>query len=203
MKTILTVQHPQSLHHINGMVGSWTDWDLTDLGRQQAHNIGRKLAQRFPDTPFTLYSSDLLRARRTAEIIGAHMGLSPILARELRERDLGRCVGQSVQWLQEHMERQEHTVDDRMFSDGESRRDAWERLAPFYRSLTDSGPEHILIVSHGDLLGMFHAMWLGLEVEALDRCELSGQAGGVSFLYETQDGKHGIRCMSDLSFRDG
>ena len=34
MKQIITIQHTQSVHHTNGMVGSWTDWDLTGLGRQ-------------------------------------------------------------------------------------------------------------------------------------------------------------------------
>lgn len=40
MKHIFTVQHTQSIHHTNGMVGSWTDWDLTELGRIQADHTG-------------------------------------------------------------------------------------------------------------------------------------------------------------------
>lgn len=32
---VITIQHTQSVHHTNGMVGSWTDWDLTDLGKEQ------------------------------------------------------------------------------------------------------------------------------------------------------------------------
>lgn len=43
MKTIITVQHTQSIHHTNGMVGSWTDWELSELGLEQAEKIGRKL----------------------------------------------------------------------------------------------------------------------------------------------------------------
>ena len=43
MKTIITVQHTQSIHHTNGMVGSWTDWELSELGLVQADNIGKKL----------------------------------------------------------------------------------------------------------------------------------------------------------------
>ena len=43
MKHIITVQHTQSVHHTNEMVGSWTDWDLTDLGKVQADRIGKKL----------------------------------------------------------------------------------------------------------------------------------------------------------------
>ena len=40
MKQIITIQHTQSMHHLNGMVGSWTDWDLTPLGIEQARRIG-------------------------------------------------------------------------------------------------------------------------------------------------------------------
>lgn len=32
VKNIITIQHTQSIHHTNGMVGSWTDWDITELG---------------------------------------------------------------------------------------------------------------------------------------------------------------------------
>ena len=39
MKNIITIQHTQSIHHTNGMVGSWTDWDLSGVGIQQANNI--------------------------------------------------------------------------------------------------------------------------------------------------------------------
>lgn len=40
MKTIITIQHTQSVHHTNGMVGSWTDWELSELGVNQAKRIG-------------------------------------------------------------------------------------------------------------------------------------------------------------------
>lgn len=43
MKNIITIQHTQSIHHTNGMVGSWTDWELSALGVQQANRIGEKL----------------------------------------------------------------------------------------------------------------------------------------------------------------
>jgi len=29
-KNIITIQHPESIHHTNGMIGSWTDWELTE-----------------------------------------------------------------------------------------------------------------------------------------------------------------------------
>lgn len=45
MKQIITIQHTQSIHHTNGMVGSWTDWDLSESGIEQAERIGQKLAK--------------------------------------------------------------------------------------------------------------------------------------------------------------
>lgn len=35
MKTVITIQHTQSVHHTNGMVGSWTDWDLSEYGKNK------------------------------------------------------------------------------------------------------------------------------------------------------------------------
>ena len=200
MKNIITVQHTQSVHHTNGMVGSWTDWDLSDLGRQQADNIGRNLVDYTGGAPFVLYSSDLKRAKQTAEAIGRHLGLTPVLRTELRERNLGKACGKSVQWLRENLECPEKTVDDRLFSDGESRRDAWNRLLPFFHEIMENHEENILIVSHGDLLSLFNAMFLEMPVEHLERAELSGLAGGVSRMFVDDNGKRFIKRMGDLSF---
>ena len=48
MKTIITIQHTQSVHHTNGMVGSWTDWELSELGVRQAKRIGERLKMSWP-----------------------------------------------------------------------------------------------------------------------------------------------------------
>lgn len=200
MKTIITIQHTQSIHHSNGMVGSWTDWDLSETGKSQAENIGRKLSKELSGKNVVMYSSDLKRAAQTADIIGNYLNLDPILSFELRERNLGKCVGKSVQWLRENIECQERTVDDRMFSDAESRRDEWNRLYPFFQKIITSQDEYILIVSHGDLLSVFNTMWLGSDVESINKAELFGLAGGVSFMIENNDGKHFIKRLSDMSY---
>ena len=200
MKNIITIQHTQSIHHTNGMVGSWTDWDLSELGREQAKRIGEKMAKEFQGWNFVMYSSDLKRAKQTAEIVGNHLGLEPILANELRERNLGKCVGKSVQWLSENIECQEKTIDDRMFSDAESRRDEWNRLSPFFKKIMESKDENIIIVSHGDLLSVFNTMFLGLEIETLNSAEVFGLAGGVSRMFVNNEGKRFIQKISDMSY---
>lgn len=208
MKQIITIQHTQSVHHTNGMVGSWTDWHLTELGREQAERIAARLLPHLQGKQWTLYSSDLLRAQETAAPLAALLGVTPILRPELRERNLGPAVGKSVQWLRENLEMQEHTVDDRLFSTAESRRDAWNRLLPLFEEIMASEDENIILVSHGDLLSIFNVMWLGLPVEAMNSLDLFGMAGGVSFLHVAEDradpgttkGKRVIRRLSDMSF---
>ena len=200
MKTIITIQHTQSIHHTNGMVGSWTDWELSELGVNQARNIGQKLKTELAGRKFAMYASDLLRARQTAEIVGECLGITPILRNELRERNLGKCCGKSVQWLRENIEQQEKTIDDRLFSDAESRRDEWNRLKPFFDEIMSNEEENIIIVSHGDLLGVFNTMFLGLDVETINTCEMFGLSGGVSYMFENNEGKRVIKRISDMSY---
>ena len=208
MKQIITIQHTQSEHHVNGMVGSWTDWPLTETGCAQAERIARRLLPFLQGRRWTLYTSDLMRALQTAAPLAEILGVEPVLQPELRERNLGPAVGKSVQWLRENLEKQERTVDDRLFAAAESRRDAWNRLAPFFDRLMASPEENIILVSHGDLLSIFNAMFLGLPVEAMNGLDLYGMAGGVSFLHVAQDradpgtakGKRVIRRLSDMSF---
>lgn len=200
MKNIITVQHTQSVHHTNGMVGSWTDWDLTEFGKNQADNIGKNLKEELADKKVIMYSSDLKRAKQTADEIAKYLGVEPILRQELRERNLGKCCGKSVQWLRENIESDEVTVDDRLFSDGESRREAWNRLKPFYDEVMESDAENIIIVSHGDLLSLWNLMYLGLDVESFYKVDIHGPAGGVSHMSVGDDGKHRVRNINDMSY---
>ena len=82
------------------MVGSWTDWDLTELGKIQADHIGKKLSDELSGKKVVLYSSDLKRAMQTAEEIAKYLGVEPIFRQELRERNLGKCCGKSERCME-------------------------------------------------------------------------------------------------------
>lgn len=64
----------------------------------------------------------------------------------------------------------------------------------------ESEDENIIIVSHGDLLSVFNAMFLRLPVESLNEFELFGMAGGVSVMFENNEGKRFVKRMGDLSY---
>jgi 2,3-bisphosphoglycerate-dependent phosphoglycerate mutase len=67
------------------------DTPLNDAGRAQA----RTLAERVAVGPLvrSLWTSDLMRARETAEIVGARIGLAPRVDARLREGDRGDWEG--------------------------------------------------------------------------------------------------------------
>ncbi len=52
LKNIITIQHPESIHHTNGMIGSWTDWELSEKGIEQADNVACNLQLEIKKTHF-------------------------------------------------------------------------------------------------------------------------------------------------------
>ncbi len=69
-----------------------------------------------------------------------------------------------------------------------------------YIAIKGSKEVAIIIVSHGDLLSIWNAMYLGLEVESYYRVDIHGPAGGVSHMSVGDDGKHRVRHINDMSY---
>ena len=211
MKNIITIQHTQSVQHTNGMVGSWTDWDLTELGVEQAKRIGARLFRERRDAQYAMYASDLLRAKHTAALVAGLFGVEPILTNALREFNLGEAVGKSKEWARENAACAlwpgtidwPLSIDDRPFTGAESKREVWNRLSGFMDRIMAGAQENLIIVSHSGALRLFYALWLGLDVEMLSGCELRSNAGGVSFMHEDAQGRRVLSRLNDLSYRGG
>ena len=139
-------------------------YGLTEKGRQQA----AALAARLKDIRFArLYSSPLLRAIQTAEILARELrpdleGLGDLrgleIADALREFDCGILEAQS---LPPHLDDYVRLFRDwqagkwdRRFEGGESLLDIQARFVPFVERLTREHGEadHLLLISHGGVL---------------------------------------------------
>ena len=184
MKNIITIQHTQSIHHINQMIGGWGDWSLSDLGIEQAERIGKNLSKEIDGSKYIMYSSDLLRARQTAENAGKYLAIKPILTTALREISCGDANGISKEEAQKIDLGPMKTIDDKSFPGAESMRDVWNRLSVFLNEILTNKEENIIIVAHGISLGIFNILWLGLDIEALNKCGMWGASGSVSFMRE-------------------
>lgn len=190
MKTIITVQHTQSVHHTNGHAGAWGDWELTELGHKQAAEIGRYLKDADCDDSYIMYASDLKRAAQTADEIGKLLGLSPVYNELIREINAGAGNGKSWDWFDANKipAPKEYDVDYKPFADAESDRELWNRLYPFYQEIISNSYEKILIVSHGITLSFLHSMLMGQTLDQRSRCKFSGSSGSISYFEIEQNG---------------
>ena len=103
---IITVQHTQAEHHLNGMVGGSSDWPLTPLGQNQAGRIAEALRKELGEKPdYVLYASDMIRTTQTAQAIAEALGLPIVPVPEMREIKVGSATGKSRAWLKEHQAR--------------------------------------------------------------------------------------------------
>lgn len=181
---------------------------MTATGIEQAHRIGHRLSREIKKGQFILYSSDLLRARHTAEIIAGYTGGKLILTDALREIYLGEAVGKSKEWARRNaicpvwpgtIDYAE-TADEIPFNGAESRGDVWAHLLNFYKQVIENSDNHMILISHDGTLSLFYAMWLGLKPEITDHYCLSGHTGDVSFLHEDADKHHLILRLIGLSY---
>ena len=126
---------------------------LTELGRAQAE----ALAERMSSLAVTaIYSSPILRAVQTAEIVGKRLGLHFEITPALSEFDVGVWEGRKdAEGWQSHADTVrawlvEGRTDARM-QGGESLEDIKKRFLPFIHGLVQNGnqPDSILLIGHG------------------------------------------------------
>ncbi len=197
-KRIVTIQHTQSIHHNNGMVGSWTDWNLTDQGFADAESIGRRLSAELSATgcPTVIISSDLLRAKQTAAPLAKALGVEIQLNPLLREINLGEAVGHSHQWANEHRQ-PTPTFDDAEFQGAETWREFWNRVKTAQEQILACPAEQIVLVSHGVTLSVWQELWEGKEIGPF---VYRGMAGGVSFFDMDENNNRTMR-VNDPSYK--
>lgn len=181
-KTIILVQHTESRHHVNGMIGAWGDWELTENGKRQAYEIGKWLLQEHCNREFCMYVSDLKRALQTAEEINKTLEIAPVITEAIREVNAGRGNGQSREWYDSHKKPRSGAYDPdyKPFEDAESDRELWDRVYPFYQEIISNDKDGILVVSHGVTLSFLQTMLTGGVFADIARRRFVGTAGSVS-----------------------
>ena len=128
----------------------WRDTPLNDAGRLQASELAERMAG---EQLVSLWSSDLSRARETAEIVGRRIGLPVKLDARLREGNRGRWEGR----LFEDVAREEPDLyaawtragDDWRFPGGESLREQQLRVLVCIDDIRATGELPALAVCHG------------------------------------------------------
>ena len=149
--TVLLVRHGETDDNRPPLrFQGWRDTPLNDSGRRQAAELAERIAG---DGISSLWSSDLQRARETAEIVGARLGLAPRLDWRLREANRGDWEGR----LFEDVAREEpqryaawmRAGPEWRFPGGESLAEQQTRVAASVEDARARGELPALMVCHG------------------------------------------------------
>ena len=161
------VRHGESEANIQHVISNYASpFGLTERGRQQVH----VLADRLKELPITtMYSSPVLRAMDTADILHQSLDLPYRVTEALREYNCGVLEGKSDEesWRLHRQYYEDWTLRHNYSNKpegGECFEDIKNRFLPFIESIQHEGDEHILLIGHG---GLFHLM-LPLVLTSID-----------------------------------
>lgn len=130
------------------------DGDLTELGRRQAHALGRQLSQT-ANRPRFIVHSPLRRATQTAEILATYLGIEPeLVLDDLRELNVGELDGRNdtQAWgaYTTVLDAWRHGDPQVRFPGGENLYELVDRLRrALTRTLAAAGEAPPLVLAHG------------------------------------------------------
>ncbi|WP_117235497.1 histidine phosphatase family protein [Vibrio maerlii] len=159
MRFIL-VRHGQTYWNIEHRLHGWLDSDITPSSRDLALNLS--LEEYFIDSQgVVLFSSDLIRAKRTAELIAKTHQLPMECDQRLRERRFGLLQGEVInekvnqhsEWLA-YSNRYNLPLSGKSFGE-EPEIEFVDRILSFLSDSLSNGSQTIVIVSHGEWIRTF------------------------------------------------
>ena len=128
------------------------DTPLNDTGREQAYALAERVVLEHPELA-ALYSSQLSRARETAEIVGAAVGLEPVLDPRFAESFRGEWEGFLFPEIEERNPEGfaafRRGGADFRFPGGESMQEHQDRVLAGIEDVRRTGVSPALIVCHG------------------------------------------------------
>ena len=158
MTTLLLARHGETDWNAEGRLQGHTDRPLNDYGRRQASALAEELAG---DSIDAVYSSDLSRARETAEIVAGRLGLPVVIEPGLREKNWGSWEGLTP------MER------DATAYVGESTEEHRDRTLRTLREIAERHPGTlVLVVTHGGSIRRVQAAVSGFAMPVIDNCSV-------------------------------
>ena len=160
--TIYIVRHGETEWNIQRRLQGHADSPLTPKGTKQA----KLLRKKFKNIKFNaIFSSDSLRAKRSAEIIALEHKLAVKTTKALRERSFGSWEGKTVEEFNVKMQKmldkydklsEKHRSTFKIAEDVETNASIMVRLITFLREIAVAyAGKTVLIVTHGGTMREF------------------------------------------------
>ena len=172
------------------------DIDITQKGVEQMHRLADLLAEK---SLAAVYSSDLMRSMKGAEIISRRVGISYTPLPELRERSLGSWEGLTAAEIQERFPAAYAEWRANLLAyrppGGECLNDVRERILPVFRRLVASHPgQEIGMLLHGGVNRIILADVLGMEPLNLFRIDQA--FGALNIVDHFDDGMTVVKLLN-------
>jgi len=192
----LLVRHGETEFNREGRwQGAGSNPPLNEKGRLQAEELARLLAGR---PVVALYTSPQRRARETAVILGARLGLEPFRVDALHELDHGEWEGRTqaevlARWPEAYQAYEAAPWNTRR-PGGESYEELGERIWPVLEKLADRHRgEEIVTVTHGGPIRLVLSRVLG---RPLTERHLFGVDNATVFVVEETGGPRWIASVT-------
>ncbi len=160
------VRHGETNWNKEGRSMGHKDIPLNELGKKQALETAQKLENNKIDL---IISSDLLRAKETAEIIAKHLGVELIIDKELREKNGGVIEGLTKQEREEKFGKdalEKWRIYDNKPENGESWKEFEERVIKAFKNHKSAHHhKNIVIVTHGGTIGLIEKNLKNLQLD--------------------------------------
>ncbi len=172
--TVHLVRHGQSEYNALGRVQGHTNSPLTPRGRMQARAVGEALRD---CKVSAIYTSDLLRARQTADEVGGILGIEPVAIEGLREVSLGEWEGREIDEIKASdpatLELWYSAPMEACIPGAEPLDRFRQRVLSAFQGLVEAHPSgEIVVVSHGGVLSVIIAHVLQMSLNGLWRFRL-------------------------------
>jgi probable phosphoglycerate mutase len=205
---VLILRHGETDSNAGGVIHGWLPVPLNERGRAQSRSLARRLKTFVPRVR-RLISSDLVRARETAEPIAAALGLDVVLDARWRERGLGEMEGKTIG----HSETWRAASGEIDAAGAESVGAFRERAGDAFRSLQAEYPSDsaVTVVTHGGTIrSILHHFATGrIPLEPDDRAALDSpdlqMIANCSILHLTlgAGATWRLACVNDVAHLDG
>jgi len=168
------LRHGESLRNVQHTISSWPEKSpcpLTKKGEKEAEAAAKELVAKKIDL---IFSSDLLRTRQTAEIVGEKIGVKPVFEEAMRELDMGIFNGQKIDEIAKFFDPEKKLSRLEFYlkrfktrtPEGENYIDAQKRIVKFVKEINEKYQgKNILLVSHEMILTLLEVAMEGLSFE--------------------------------------
>ena len=207
MDRMILIQHCQSQHHVDSAKQFPDSGNgLTVLGRAQAQALGERLRRSLGGGDVRLFSSDMTRAKETANIIGTALGHRPVVRTELREWSDPLVLERRTRPKWRGRDTGGPLFDWQPFPGHESWREFHRRVSEFMTSLlqNEGGTGTPVLVLHGGTLSNIIVWWLGIPLDVLpERTCFAATPGSISVLKKNRHGHPVIEALNDRAHLAG